>query len=86
MDLSTQQELLKGWNNFGFKFVEKSNYSEILAHLHQNFYTDEPLSKAMGSTQARVADKDEKIMDILNLGHGSIYAYPLNDPTKVGYQ
>lgn len=86
MDLSTQKELLKEWNNFGFKFVEKSDYQEILAHLHQNFYKDEPLGEVLGITQERVGDLDERITDILNLQQGSIYAYPLNDPTKVGYQ
>lgn len=86
MDLSIQKELLKEWNNFGFKFVEKSDYPEILAHLRQNFYKDEPIHKMLGVTEARAADKDEKMMDILNLEHGSFYAFPLDNPTKVGYQ
>ncbi|CAL8073976.1 unnamed protein product [Orchesella dallaii] len=73
----------KEWNGFGFKLIEKTDYSAVLTHLEQNFLQDEPLHQATGLTTDRLADISEKITDILELGHGSFYAYPMEEPTQI---
>lgn len=75
--------LIQDWNGYKFKIIEKSDYPKVLAHLQQNFYRDEPMHKILGVTPEREADMDQKIEDILNLDHGSFFAYPEDKPEEV---
>jgi len=73
----------KEWKGFGFKRISKDDYPAVISHLEQNFLKDEPLHQILGVTEDRLKDVAEKITDILDLAHGSFYAFPLEDPTKV---
>lgn len=75
--------ITQGWNGYQFKIIEKCDYPKVLAHLQQNFYQDEPMHKILGVTPEREADMDQKISDILNLEHGSFFAYPEDKPEVV---
>lgn len=75
--------LEKEWNGYSFRLIKKSNYPAVLEHMQNNLYIDLPMHQILGVTPERIYDMDQKLIDILNLEHGSFFAYPTNQPDKV---
>lgn len=75
--------LKKEWNGYRFELVKKSDFPRVLEHLRNNFYRDEPMHKILGVPPERIADMDQRLTNILNLEHGSFYAFRTDQPDKV---
>lgn len=50
---------------YSFGHILESDYSNILTHLQDNFYIDEPVNKLLGTSNDRVSDQNQRYTDMI---------------------
>lgn len=54
------------WKNFQFRMAQPSDYPQILVHMRNNFYRDEPLCRHSGYEDSMADDFDVFVLGALS--------------------